>query len=80
MSEFSTLRYRPSPSVIDTYVLVLLDLVPRAPVTLAVPGDLGALREAVEVVAGAGDGTRDDDHNREGLGRDVLAEERAVRL
>jgi len=43
-----------------THVLVLLDLVPRAPVTVAVPGDLGALGEAVEVEGSTGDGTRDD--------------------
>lgn len=43
-----------------THVLVLLDLVPGAEVTLAVPGHLGALREAEEVVASTNDGTADN--------------------
>lgn len=55
-------------------VLVLLDLVPRALVTVTVPDDLRALREAVKVVASADDGTRDDGDNGDGLGGDVLAD------
>lgn len=44
----------------DTHVLVLLDSVPRAPVAVTVPDDLGALREAVEVEAGTGNSTTND--------------------
>lgn len=55
-------------------VLVLLDLVPRALVTVTVPDDLRALREAVKVVASTDDGTRDNGDNGDGLGGDVLAD------
>jgi hypothetical protein len=60
---------------IDTHeldVLVLLDLVPRALVTVTVPDDLRALREAVKVVASTHNGTSDNGDDREGLGGDVL--------
>lgn len=43
-----------------TYVLVVLDLVPRSPVTASVPNDLWALRQLVEVGTGTDDGNTDN--------------------
>lgn len=51
---------------------MLLDLVPRALVTVTVPDDLRALREAVKVVASTHNGTSDNGDDGKGLGGDVL--------